>query len=592
MKNLVDKGEKKLSKKLSNPFRRMNNDNLRKSRRKTIRMVDKEGNEEIVDKKSLKKVEENNKETDRISNGQEKIVKSDEMQQKSNTDNNTEKIDEKIESPKESNATEKITDENKSSEQQKIIEKPDDQTKSDENSEKGKIEEKKNENERSAKDSETKSQGNEAKKSKGKSPFLITDENNADEIAKNVAQSIPEEEKKELDKKAYIIANDMIGNKVNSNDKQIEEDLKDLKGYKAIQTENPNDTARWPPENLPIEPLEQPSNEKENSNNEKSKRVAIDETQNNEKFYVPQANRSSNTVDSSKNTAFAQIKDSNKDKKISSNSNEQKQNENKILTNKNETNASGEKTNRISNENESKTIGSESAVIGAGAYFKYEDGKTENRKPMSDNPLNNGKNTVQDKVDRSDVDIAKKEKSEKKKEVIEKEIIKKEKLAGNKKEYLAAGLVPPSHSAEKKLIPLVDDKVEETALHVNKELWIDTDVIDPDCELALDRRNGRLMYEGPIIKRRYFFSCFWHVRHFTLDKDGILRYYRNKNKEGKGHMNVLELKDMRRLDELNKNHSFRIILKHLDGEDILAFDDETERNMWALKLAEIRQNKI
>lgn len=191
--------------------------------------------------------------------------------------------------------------------------------------------------------------------------------------------------------------------------------------------------------------------------------------------------------------------------------------------------------------------------------------------------------------DKNDIALQKQEKEHKQDIANEKQLAE---ASTNKEAYLAAGLAPPSQSGDKILKPIYDEDVERDIKRKKENLHIDTERVDSNSEIGKARSENRVAYEGKVYKRRFFFSCCWHERHFILTKDGALRYYRNKNKKGKGDINIATVRDLHRLDELDKKHPYKIMLRYFDREDLMGFDEEPERNRWAAKLAEVRRNLL
>lgn len=184
-------------------------------------------------------------------------------------------------------------------------------------------------------------------------------------------------------------------------------------------------------------------------------------------------------------------------------------------------------------------------------------------------------------------------KVDKEKEHAIKEEKRKDASAGDKSSYKAAGLIPTVTTAPgKKLKPITDEEVEKEGQTAGKGTVIDTQNVSRDSELGKARSEDQVLFEGPVWKKRYFFSCLWHERYFVLTRDGMLKYYNNKNKNGKGNINIATVRDLHRLDELNKKHPYKIMLRYRDKEDLMAFDDEPERNKWAAKLGEVRKNLL
>lgn len=217
---------------------------------------------------------------------------------------------------------------------------------------------------------------------------------------------------------------------------------------------------------------------------------------------------------------------------------------------------------------------------------KIDDKKNENGDKQNDNKSkekeNDDKKKENENLDKKTNDANHKETPSSGKETAEK------KKSDGKADFLAAGLIPSSTSEGKKIKPIVDDDVAREG----EGLRLDTVPVDKDSEIGRARESNQVIYEGDVFKKRFFFSCCWHSRYFVLTKDGMIKYYRDKNGKGKGNIDIATIRDLHRLDELSKKYPYKIILRYADREDLLGFNEEAERNRWAAKLNEARKNLI
>ncbi|KFG26049.1 uncharacterized protein NESG_01161 [Nematocida ausubeli] len=110
-----------------------------------------------------------------------------------------------------------------------------------------------------------------------------------------------------------------------------------------------------------------------------------------------------------------------------------------------------------------------------------------------------------------------------------------------------------------------------------------------DSSLTLDRNNGKILYEADIYKKRYFLQFLWTKRHFTLSKDGIIKYYRNINGRRRGEFDIDEYFMSFKPTEVKRGkYPYRITLVS-DKCDDLGFETKEQRDeflFWLKKAAE------
>ncbi|KAI5160933.1 hypothetical protein NEAUS03_1426 [Nematocida ausubeli] len=110
-----------------------------------------------------------------------------------------------------------------------------------------------------------------------------------------------------------------------------------------------------------------------------------------------------------------------------------------------------------------------------------------------------------------------------------------------------------------------------------------------DSSLTLDRNNGKILYEADIYKKRYFLQFLWTKRHFTLSKDGIMKYYRNVNGRRRGEFDIDEYFMSFKPTEVKRGkYPYRITLVS-DKCDDLGFETKEQRDeflFWLKKAAE------
>ncbi|OAG33420.1 hypothetical protein NEIG_00975 [Nematocida sp. ERTm5] len=110
-----------------------------------------------------------------------------------------------------------------------------------------------------------------------------------------------------------------------------------------------------------------------------------------------------------------------------------------------------------------------------------------------------------------------------------------------------------------------------------------------DSLLTQDRNSGDLLYETDLYKKRYFLQFLWTKRHFTLSKDGIMKYYRNVNSKRRGEFDINEYFTSFKATEVKKGkYPYRITLVS-DKSDDLGFETKEQRDeflYWLDKAAE------
>ncbi|KAM0673085.1 hypothetical protein GVAV_003431 [Gurleya vavrai] len=139
---------------------------------------------------------------------------------------------------------------------------------------------------------------------------------------------------------------------------------------------------------------------------------------------------------------------------------------------------------------------------------------------------------------------------------------------------------------------IIDKDVEKKGENSESGMNANIDRLNPECQIAKARSAGNIVHAGDIYKKRSFFACCWHSRYFVLTNDGILRYYKDKNKDGKGNINIVHVRDLARMDEIGKSYPYKIMLRYQDKEDFLGFDSEETRDLWASKLGEVRRSLL
>lgn len=113
--------------------------------------------------------------------------------------------------------------------------------------------------------------------------------------------------------------------------------------------------------------------------------------------------------------------------------------------------------------------------------------------------------------------------------------------------------------------------------------------LSPGCEIEKERQYNNIAYEGSGFKRRWIFYCFWVKRYFVMTKDGIIKYYRSKNRTGSVFMKASDLDVVSRVDRQGK-HPYQIVLNSGGRENIIAFDSSSVRDAWTMKLSEVIRN--
>lgn len=111
----------------------------------------------------------------------------------------------------------------------------------------------------------------------------------------------------------------------------------------------------------------------------------------------------------------------------------------------------------------------------------------------------------------------------------------------------------------------------------------------PGCEIEKERQHNHIVYEGSGFKRRWIFYCFWVQRYFIMTKDGIIKYYRSKDRPGSVFMKASDLDVVSRVDRQGK-HPYQIVLNAGGRENIMGFDSSNIRDAWTMKLSEVIRN--
>ncbi|KAM0687384.1 hypothetical protein COBT_001379 [Conglomerata obtusa] len=300
----------------------------------------------------------------------------------------------------------------------------------------------------------------------------------------------------------------------------------------------------------------------------KGNHVKIDEDKNQKKYIEPSAG-----------TEFSQ----NENKEILQNGLEKEQENKEVVggVNASKENQDGTNDNKGINKAVVAAGGVAAGAAAAGGYAMANNGVGNQNNNGASNQNNNGANDQE---------------KQKKEELLQKEqkkrVEEKAKLEQSNTKFLAAGLAPSAIASSKTMRPITDENVEKEGAMAGTGTKIDTENIKNDSEIGIARNNSQIIYEGDIFKKRYFLSCCWHERYFVLTKDGMLKYYRDKNKEGKGNINVVNIRDLARLDEIGDKYPYKIMLRYQDREDFLGFKEEPERDRWAAKLGEARRNLL
>jgi len=198
-----------------------------------------------------------------------------------------------------------------------------------------------------------------------------------------------------------------------------------------------------------------------------------------------------------------------------------------------------------------------------------------------------------------------------------------QKINDDKKAPLAAGLIGKpentniiidSAQADVKNIPHWQPGAEEIEYNVLP--------VPKDSYIAKLRHKNLVLCEGYVGKRRFFFSCFFHKRYFLLTKDSKLIYFRDPMIKVKENMNLDSNNDLDttepnriNLSDINERTTdiesakvswfkkarslsldtsldlqrifvsgskwpYRLLMRHMDFDDELAFETEAERKFW------------
>lgn len=100
----------------------------------------------------------------------------------------------------------------------------------------------------------------------------------------------------------------------------------------------------------------------------------------------------------------------------------------------------------------------------------------------------------------------------------------------------------------------------------------------PGSMLARDRENPGIVYEAPAYKQRYFLQFLWTRRHFTISRDGILKYYRNTSGKRRQEFDLKkDFVSIKKQNAKSKTHPYRIVFI-AQKEDYLAFDNPEMRD--------------
>ncbi|KAI5191460.1 hypothetical protein NECID01_1454 [Nematocida sp. AWRm77] len=101
--------------------------------------------------------------------------------------------------------------------------------------------------------------------------------------------------------------------------------------------------------------------------------------------------------------------------------------------------------------------------------------------------------------------------------------------------------------------------------------------VDGNSYLAQERNEGKILYEISAYKRRYFLQFLWTKRHFTISKDGIMKYYRNVDGKRRGEFNIRKEFASCTPTTHSGDYGNRLSLIS-DKEDELAFDTPEQRD--------------
>ncbi|OAG30121.1 hypothetical protein NEDG_01704 [Nematocida displodere] len=101
--------------------------------------------------------------------------------------------------------------------------------------------------------------------------------------------------------------------------------------------------------------------------------------------------------------------------------------------------------------------------------------------------------------------------------------------------------------------------------------------VSSNSYLYIDRANSDVLYESSASKRRYFIQFLWTTRHFTISKNGILKYYRNPNGKRRGEFDLKkDFTDMSTYETTGK-YPYRITLASSKDDD-LGFETAEKRD--------------
>ncbi|KAI5175723.1 hypothetical protein NEFER01_1765 [Nematocida sp. LUAm1] len=108
--------------------------------------------------------------------------------------------------------------------------------------------------------------------------------------------------------------------------------------------------------------------------------------------------------------------------------------------------------------------------------------------------------------------------------------------------------------------------------------YMDTPECDKSSYLSAERERGEILYETYVYKRRYFLQFLWTKRHFTISRDGTLKYYRNPSATRRGEFKLgRDIVGFEAYKAKRGSHKHRINVVS-NQEDDLAFDSPEHRD--------------
>lgn len=115
-------------------------------------------------------------------------------------------------------------------------------------------------------------------------------------------------------------------------------------------------------------------------------------------------------------------------------------------------------------------------------------------------------------------------------------------------------------------------------------------MLQAGSELFHLRTNNRIAVEGPISKRMFIFSCFWHERYFVLTTDGLFMYYSSLTGNGKGRISMRNVTEIRRInEESGSTRRYKLMIKYNGYSKSVRFNDENVRDYWNDKMRAVKE---